>query len=241
MFVTIMFVTTKQPVSRRERPAKAALTRDGIVSAAVRVMRAEGLDRATMRRLAQELDTGPASLYVYVQNTAELHGAVLDRLLTELDLPSGPADGDWESPLVATLSAYTTVLFEHPSLARSVLTLRPSGPHYLALVDALLMLLAAGGVPRRQAAWGVDLLLQQATSTAAEQSTRDESVEAGAEDDALATALRSASPADYPSIAEVAPELTSGTGPERLNWAFRALLAGIAAIPADPTASASPD
>ncbi|MEV8510654.1 hypothetical protein AB0368_38300 [Actinoplanes sp. NPDC051475] len=28
-----------------------------------------------MRRLAEELDTGPASLYVYVRNMAELHGA----------------------------------------------------------------------------------------------------------------------------------------------------------------------
>ncbi|WP_346657873.1 TetR family transcriptional regulator [Streptomyces sp. 135] len=31
---------------------------------AVRVMRSEGLGKVTMRRLAQELDTGPASLYV---------------------------------------------------------------------------------------------------------------------------------------------------------------------------------
>lgn len=233
---------TKQPITdRRERPAKPALSRDGIVATAFRIMRDEGLERATMRRLAQELDTGPASLYVYVQNTAELHGAVLDRLLAELDLPSGAApDGDWASPLVATLGAYTKVLFGHPSLARSVLTLRPSGPHYLTLVDTLLMLLALGGVPRRQAAWGVDLLLQQATATAAEQGTRDESVEAGPEEDALATALRSVSPADYPNIAEVAPELTSGGGLERLDWAFRALIAGIAAVPADPTAGASP-
>ena len=39
--------------SRRERPAKPALTRAGIVAAAVRIMQAEGLDRVTMRRLAQ--------------------------------------------------------------------------------------------------------------------------------------------------------------------------------------------
>ena len=34
-----------------------------------------------MRRLAQELDTGPASLHVHVRNTAEPHAAVLDELL----------------------------------------------------------------------------------------------------------------------------------------------------------------
>ena len=69
------------PRSRRERPAKPALTREGIVAAAVAVLRAEGLRKVTMRRLAEELDTGPASLYVYVRNAAELHAAILDELL----------------------------------------------------------------------------------------------------------------------------------------------------------------
>ena len=69
--------------SRRERPAKPALTREGIVAAAVGIMQAEGLDRVTMRRLAQELDTGPASLYVYLRNTAELHAAMLEELSLE--------------------------------------------------------------------------------------------------------------------------------------------------------------
>jgi AcrR family transcriptional regulator len=71
---------------RRERPAKPALTREGIVAAAVAVMRAEGVERVTMRRLAKELDTGAASLYVYVKDTEELHAAVLDELLAEVVL-----------------------------------------------------------------------------------------------------------------------------------------------------------
>ncbi|MFI0242443.1 FAD-dependent monooxygenase [Streptomyces sp. NPDC016845] len=77
---------TNSPRSRRERPAKPALSRDGIVAAAVHVLRTEGLGKVTMRRLAHELDTGPASLYVYVRNTDELHAAVLDALLAEVDL-----------------------------------------------------------------------------------------------------------------------------------------------------------
>ncbi|WP_279583358.1 helix-turn-helix domain-containing protein [Fodinicola feengrottensis] len=68
------------------RPAKPALTRESIVGTAVMLMGAEGLNRVTMRRLAQELDTGAASLYVYVRNTAELHAAILDDLLGGLDL-----------------------------------------------------------------------------------------------------------------------------------------------------------
>src|ERR1041384_8245048 len=118
------------PRSRRERPAKPALTREGIVATAVGLMRAEGLERVTMRRLATELDTGPASLYVYVRNTAELHGALLDELLAELVLPGIETPVGWSDRLIDLLCRYTELLYGYPSLARSVLTLMPSGPRY---------------------------------------------------------------------------------------------------------------
>ena len=92
---------TRPAGSRRERPAKPALTRAGIVAAALAVMRAEGLDRVTMRRLAAELDTGAASLYVYVRNTAELHAAMLEELLGQIDLSPVTAAGDWRERLIA--------------------------------------------------------------------------------------------------------------------------------------------
>src|SRR4051812_26178915 len=40
------------PRSRRDRPAKPPLTRQGIIDAALGIMRSEGLDRVTMRRIA---------------------------------------------------------------------------------------------------------------------------------------------------------------------------------------------
>lgn len=209
------------PRSRRERPAKPALTREGIVAAAVAVLRAEGLAKVTMRRLAQDLDTGPASLYVYVRNTAELHAAVLDELLGTIG--PAPADGPWRERLERVLTAYTAMLHEHPTLARSALTARPSGPHYLNLIETLLALLDEGGVPSAQAAWGVDLLLQHATATAAEHA-----VEAPAEDwDATRRAVRDVDAARHPQIAARSGELLSGTPEARLSWALRSLITGI--------------
>ncbi|ALV31806.1 TetR/AcrR family transcriptional regulator [Streptomyces sp. CdTB01] len=207
--------------SRRERPAKPALTREGIVAAAVAILRAEGLQKVTMRRLAQELDTGPASLYVYVRNTAELHAAVLDELLGTVGQP--PAEGDWRERLERVLDSYTQMLFAHPSLARSALSARPSGPHYLNLIETLLSLLDEGGVPPAQAAWGVDLLLQHATASAAEHA--DETPE---EDwDALRGALRDLPERTHPRIAALSDALVSGTPEARLAWGRRTLIAGI--------------
>jgi AcrR family transcriptional regulator len=212
---------TAAPRSRRERPAKPALTREGIVAAAVAILRAEGLRKVTMRRLAQELDTGPASLYVYVRNTDELHAAVLDELLGTVG--PAPAEGSWRERLERVLTRYTAMLLEHPSLARSALTARPSGPHYLRLIETLLGLLREGGVPGAQAAWGVDLLLQHATATAAEHAGE----ESPAAWEATARALREAPATTHPHIAADPGALLSGTPEARLSWAVQTLITGI--------------
>ncbi|WP_328345475.1 TetR/AcrR family transcriptional regulator [Micromonospora sp. NBC_00421] len=231
----------RAPVSRRDRPAKPPLSRAGAVAVALQIMREEGLERVTMRRLAAELDTGPASLYVYVQNMAELHGAILDELLADLRLPDPAGAGEtWRGELIRLLTGYTQLLLGYPSLARSVLALRPSGPHYVRLIDTLLGLLHEGGVPVAQAAWGVDLLLQHGTATAAEQGVRDEAVEAQDEQDAFVEALNDAADADCPNIARARHDLFSGTGGQRLTWMFDALITGITtvAVPAqEPAAS----
>ncbi|MFG2138473.1 TetR/AcrR family transcriptional regulator [Streptomyces sp. NPDC048650] len=222
---------TPAPRSRRERPAKPALTHEGIVATAVRLMRAEGLRRVTMRRLAQELDTGPASLYVYVANTAELHAAILDELLGAVDLGPATAEGEWRGRLAAVLASYTGVLFAHPTLAPSALVARPSGPNYLDLVEAILALLHEGGVPGAQAAWGVDVLLQVATATAAEHSTRDRSSDAEDEHHALVDALGHASAENHPRIAGLGADLLSGTPEQRLDWIFRVVINGVLGTP----------
>ncbi|WP_413760542.1 TetR/AcrR family transcriptional regulator [Streptomyces sp. MMBL 11-3] len=218
-----------EPKSRRERPAKPALSRGWIVDTAVRIMRAEGLEKVTMRRLAQELDTGPASLYVYVANTAELHAAVLDALLGEVDLAEEGGGDDWRERLVAVLTSYTLVLFRHPQLARSALVARPSGENYLRLVDRVLALLARGGAPVEQVAWGVDQLLQTATATAAEQSTRDQDPAAQQEWDALTRALHAEDGTRHPAIKAHMPALISGG--DRLRWGFEVLINGIGSTP----------
>jgi AcrR family transcriptional regulator len=231
---------TRPVVSRRERPAKAALTREGIVAAAVSVMQAEGLDRVTMRRLAAELDTGPASLYVYVRNTAELHAAMLEELLGQVDLSPVTASGDWQDRLIKVLWSYTMILFEQPGLAQSVLVTRPSGPAYLSLAEGILALLSAGGVAPDRAAWAVDLLLHFATSTAAEQGTRERAIDAQDEEDTLVAALREAPASTYPHIAALgAAELMSGWGPDRLTWGFGVLINGVLQTPR-PEAQAPP-
>jgi len=213
--------------SRRERPAKPALTRQGIVEAALVILRDEGLNKVTMRRIATALDTGPASLYVYVRNTGDLHAQILDALLGAVG-SSAPATGTWRDRLKALLRNYAAVLFSHPEIARMALSTHPSGPNYLALVEAVLALLDEGGVTGRAASWGVDLLLLYPTAAAAEHSAKSPAQEAE-EFSALTDQIASADASLYPHIALLGDELMAGDGFSRSDWAFNVLLDGIVA------------
>jgi AcrR family transcriptional regulator len=206
------------------------LTRQGIIDAALAILRDEGLNKVTMRRIAEVLDTGPASLYVYVRNTADLHAQILDALLAVVTefLPSG---GTWHDRLKQLLIHYTLVLFEYPEIARMTLTTHPSGPNYLALVEHILALLKEGGIPDREAAWAVDLLLLYATANAAEHSTRQSSSQAADEDSALAAVIATVDASMYPHIAQLGNELLSGKGPDRFKWGIDVFLAGTLSAP----------
>jgi len=199
-------------------------------------MRSEGLEQVTLRRLAEDLDTGPASLYVYFRNAAELRAAVLDELLVEVDLSPVTAEGDWHRRLNTVLGSYLAVLMKYPPLARSALLTRPSpsGPRYMDLVEALLALLHQGEVDDQPAAWAVDLLLQVATATGVEQATRRENPDDGAGWDALVDAIGRADATRYPRVRALGPELLSGTSEARFAWGMSVLVNGILATPRPP-------
>jgi AcrR family transcriptional regulator len=229
-FVTFSVMTSEKPapISRRERPAKPALTRQGIIDAALTILREEGLHKVTMRRIAAALDTGPASLYVYVRNTADLHAQILDSLLGPVAVPP-PEAGTWRHRLKTLLTDYGQVLFQHPEIARMALSTQPSGPNYLALADAILALLGEGGVPDRTAAWGLDLLLLHPTAVAVEHGDPRSSTQKTEDFSALATKIATADPARYPHIARLGDTLMSGDGATRSDWALDVLLDGILA------------
>jgi AcrR family transcriptional regulator len=222
-------VATQEPVSRRERPAKSPLSREAIVDAAMVVLVAEGMAKVYMRRLAAELDTGPASLYVYLRNTADLNGALIDRLLAELDVAWDGVE-PWRDRLHRLVDDYRAVLMRYPELAESAVVVWPDGPHYLDVVELLLQLLAAGGVADGTAGAAVDLLMQHATAQAAEWSVRDAQGVQSIGD--LATTLRAADPGRHPALVRLGPEMMmSGEPQQRSRWMLEVLLRGILASP----------
>ena len=179
-----------------------------------------------MRRIAGVLDTGHASLYVYVRDTEDLHAQILDAMLASVVLDGA---GDWRERLKDLLTGYGNVLRRHPELARMALSTQPNGPHFMAIVERVLALLTEGGADDRAAAWGVDVLLLLPTAMAVEHSvevTREREAERLSD---MTAHIEAVDPLRYPTIARLGKELVSGAGPARSDWALDVVLDGILA------------
>jgi AcrR family transcriptional regulator len=158
--------------SRRGGPVKAPLSREAIVTEALRQLKRDGLAGMSLRKVATALKTGPASLYAYIDDLQELQALVLDRALADVDARGGKR-ADWRANLESLLASYLKVLFASPGLAQLALGTIAVGPNALRITERFLGLLAEGGVERRTAAWAADLFLLYATAIAAEQGGRE--------------------------------------------------------------------
>lgn len=220
------------PRSRRDRPAKAPLSQEAIVEAALTVLGAEGAESVTMRRVAQELDTGPASLYVYVRNRKHLLDLVFDQVMAEV---RAPETGTWRERLAGLMSRNVAALAARPGLALVCLGNIPSGPNAMAMSEQVMALLREGGLDDRTIAWAVDLLALVITATAAEASIFAGREAGGERLDEFVDRIRDGysrlPAAHYPMIAGLWPLLTAGSGEERFSWWVDVLLNGLAVTP----------
>src|SRR5437763_10308510 len=143
----------------RSQPAKPPLSKESVLEAGLQVLRRKGIDAVTMRAVAGELDTGAASLYVYVANRQELLNEMFDLVVGQIDL--GHEDPDpqrWREQLEALLTRVLETMERHPGIARVPLANVPTGPNATAVADRVIALLQAGGIDERSTAWFVDIV-----------------------------------------------------------------------------------
>ncbi|MGY0234987.1 TetR/AcrR family transcriptional regulator [Longispora urticae] len=220
----------------KRRPAKLPLTREAILAAAFRILDAEGLDAVTMRRIADELDTGPASLYAHVANKDELYALLLDQAAGEMRLPEPDADG-WQDRTKEFVRELERVLVSHKDLGRAALARIPTGPNALAASEALLAILRAGRVPDQDCAWAADILSLYAVAYAYENGLQ--LLQAGGEEEGIAYVAAIGQyfrqlPTDrFPNIVELAGLLTTGDGDVRFEFGLDLLIRGLASRAAD--------
>jgi AcrR family transcriptional regulator len=141
--------------TRRDRPP---ITRELIVRQALRLLDRDGLDQLSMRRLAEELDTGAASLYWHVGSKDALLDLVLDEIIGEQEVPQ-PEPGRWQEQLKEIGRAARTTILRHRDVVRLSIGRIPTGPNALRYSERVLAVLRAAGVPDRLAVTGHHLLI----------------------------------------------------------------------------------
>lgn len=111
----------------RRRPRADGLTIERIIATALHLIDTEGLDALTMRRLAEELSTGSASLYRHVASRDELVVLVIDDVIGEVVLPPTGLHGRQRVEQLA--HELRRVLLTHPNLLGALTTGPLVGPN----------------------------------------------------------------------------------------------------------------
>ncbi|MFJ2029997.1 TetR/AcrR family transcriptional regulator C-terminal domain-containing protein [Streptosporangium sp. NPDC087985] len=143
--------------TRKVSAPRTVLSRDLIVAAGLRLLDAEGLDALSMRRVAQELGTGPASLYAHVENKEELLDLIYEEVMGEIQVPE-PDPERWLEQLREVAMEAFRVFSAHADIAKVGLSTIPTGPNALRVAEAQLAIMLAGGVPPKIASLMLDRL-----------------------------------------------------------------------------------
>jgi TetR/AcrR family transcriptional regulator, tetracycline repressor protein len=132
--------------ARRTPGQRAGLTRDAVLAEARAALAQDGVQALSMRRLARRLGVAPNALYSHVADRDDLVDAMLDDTLNEVRAPD-PRRGDWRTGLETIMRRTYAVLLAHPDLVPLYVARRGArGPRAVALGEAMLEMLARGGI-----------------------------------------------------------------------------------------------
>lgn len=219
---------------RARAPRERTLSREAIAAAALAVIDAEGLDAMTMRRVAEELGTGAASLYAHVSGKEELLELVIDRVIGELEMPAPDAGGSWQDRVRDGMREMRRVLARHRDVARATFARIPLGENALRGSEWLLATLRSGGLPDQVVAYAVDLLSLYVGAVAYEDGlyvadgrTPDEF---GGFVEDLRRYFAAVPPGRFPNIVALADALTAGDTEERFEFGLEVIVRGLAAM-----------
>jgi TetR/AcrR family transcriptional regulator, tetracycline repressor protein len=126
--------------TQRRRPW-GSLNQEKIVSTALDLVRREGLDALSVRRLAAELGASRMALYRHVPNKQALVDLIGSRFTESELVPPEAREGPWQDRLRALAASIRRHLHAHPGLIDLLLRHGVTSPGRLALAEAILQTL----------------------------------------------------------------------------------------------------
>lgn len=127
----------------RKSRARAPLSRERVLEAALAIVDAEGVAALSMRTVAAKLGVEAMSLYRHVQDKGDLLLGVADLVLSEVEVP--PPGTRWREAMRRRALSAREVFLRHPSSALVVESCATMTPSRLRYSDAIMGLLMADG------------------------------------------------------------------------------------------------
>jgi AcrR family transcriptional regulator len=220
------------PWSSAREKDRVPLSRERIADAALAIVDADGLGGLNMRRLAEELGTGPASLYAHVSGKDELLQLLIDRVAAEV--PHIEPDPErWQEQVKDYMRAVRDVLRAHRDLAGAALANIPTGPHAIETMEGLLGILRAGELSDQTIAFASDLLSQYVNVVAYEGSLFEQRMEREPEYFQAIFEYFRALPAErFPHFASLVDAMVGDVGDDdaRFEFGIDVLVRGLASF-----------
>jgi TetR/AcrR family tetracycline transcriptional repressor len=214
------------------RSPRQPLSRDRLIETALHLMDDIGLERLSMRRLAERLGVQSASLYWHVRDKDELLTLIADALCADIPLPDPALP--WREQVTAIGWEYRRVLLRHRDAALLLASTLPLGPNRLRLADGLLGTLLAAGFAPSTVARSALLFTDYVTNFVVEEGraiamTAEFATERGDGPNSLEVWFAGLPQDEYPNLAKLAPQLTDADADARFGFGLKLLLDGLAA------------
>jgi AcrR family transcriptional regulator len=216
------------------RPRANGLSLDRIYDATVEIIENEGLEAVTMRRVADNLGTGPASLYRHVAGRDELLVLLTDRLL-DADVGATEEPVGWRAGCELIARRFRDLLTREPVLAALAPLGQMLGPNSLKGRERILAWLVDEGFSASLAARTYLLLTRYVIGSLHTygRSSKTHADERGE----LVGLFRELDPSEFPTVVALAEELGGQRPEDEFEFGLTALLDGIAASRARETKS----
>jgi AcrR family transcriptional regulator len=142
---------------RREGPVMP-LTRENIVSTALKLVDREGLKALSMRRLGAELGVDPMAVYYHVPNKQALLDSIVEAVMAGIDLSVDNPAAPLEERVLRAAHAYRDAMLAHVNALPILLSHGPSTEAALRPVELLIGILRDAGLPPAEAFAGMNAI-----------------------------------------------------------------------------------
>src|SRR5215469_2357280 len=221
--------STKAPEAERTRLSKQAVVDRGLALAD-----ADGLDKLTIRRLAQDLGVTPMALYWHFRSKEDLLTGLADQLWGEIDV-NVDLSKPWPAQLRGLMESLIAVLRAHPSASQLLMDMEKQSEPVLRATEVTLEVLRGAGFDPQHAS----AIARSALWTGLMLRTSEPGTKPGMTDAELQEFLRQSQvrmallPADrYPRVVESAAELSRCDPEFHYRFGIDLFIAGVEAVAA---------